>query len=36
MYVFNRDGLLRLQIAHDLEPESVASDLELVWREGND
>jgi len=35
MYVFNRDGLLRLQIAHDLEPALIASDLELVWREGN-
>jgi protein SCO1 len=34
-FIFNRDGLLRLQAGHELTPEMLASDLELVWREGN-
>ncbi|GMU41218.1 MAG: SCO family protein [Chloroflexota bacterium] len=35
-YVFNREGLLRLYVPHDLPAQTVADDLELVWREGND
>lgn len=34
-YVFNREGLLRLYTPHDLPAQTVADDLELVWREGN-
>ncbi|MEX2228527.1 MAG: SCO family protein [Dehalococcoidia bacterium] len=34
-FIFNRSGLLRLKAPHELTPEQLASDLQLVWREGN-
>ena len=33
-YVLNRDGLLRLQMPHALEPEAIARDLKIVANEG--
>lgn len=35
IYVFNREGLLRLYIPHDLPAQTVADDIARVWREGN-
>jgi protein SCO1/2 len=33
-YVLNREGLLRLQMPHALEPEAIARDLKIVANEG--